>query len=443
LSPPIVGEHARQIVASFDAPALPGIEGGCAVEIIYQRVAGLDLHQKTIVAAMRCIGPTGKLEEELRTFGTMTRDLLEMLDWLAVHGVTHVAMEATGVLWKPVWNILDGHFELLLVNPRELKQVPGRKSDIKDAQWIAQLLQYGLLRSSFVPDRPQRELRDLTRHRAQLQGEHTRAANRIHKLLEDANIKLGSVVSDVLGVSGREMLDALVAGEENPATLAQSARGRLKEKIPQLELALQGKFGDHHRFMLKQLLSHLDHLDQQIGEFTARIEALLGPFVDEELQQKLDAIPGINATTIQNIVAEIGTDMSQFPSDAHLASWAGMCPGNEESAGKRKRSKTTKGDPWLRRALTQAAWAATHTNDSYLGAQYRRLAGRRGKKRALVAVGHTLLVIIYHILKYRVDYQDLGPDYFIRLEPDRQKRYLVKRLEQLGWEVTLAAKQLA
>ncbi len=408
------------------------------MDIIYQRVAGLDLHKETIVAAVRCLGPAGKLETDLRTFGTMTRDLLELSDWLAAHGVTHVAMEATGVLWKPVWNILDGHFELLLVNPRELKQVPGRKSDVKDAQWIAQLLQHGLLRSSFVPGRPQRELRDLTRHRAQLQGEHTRAANRIHKLLEDANIKLGVVASDILGVSGREMLDALAAGEEDAAKLAQSAHGRMKPKIPQLELALQGKFRDHHRFMLKQLLSHLDHLDQQIAQFNARIEEFTAPFVDEELQEKLDVVPGVDRNTIQNVTAEIGTDMDQFPSDAHLSSWTGICPGNEESAGKRKRSKTTKGNRWLRRALTQAAWAATHTKDSYLGAQYHRLAGRRGKKRALVAVAHTLLVIIYHIIKYRVDYQDLGPDYFLRLEPERQKRYLVKRLEQLGYEVQLS-----
>ncbi len=413
------------------------------MDIIYQRVAGLDLHKETIVAAIRCIGPAGKLQTDLRTFGTMTRELLELSDWLAAQGVTHVAMEATGVLWKPVWNILDGRFQWLLVNPRELKQVPGRKSDVKDAQWIAQLLQHGLLRSSFVPGRPQRELRDLTRHRAQLQGEHTRAANRIHKLLEDANVKLGVVASDILGVSGREILDRLVAGEEDAAKLAQSARGRMKPKIPRLELALQGKFGDHHRFMLKQLLSHLDHLDQQIAQFNARIEELMVPFVDQELQEKLDAVPGIDLNTIQNVVAEIGTDMGQFPSDAHLASWTGICPGNEESAGKRKRSKTTKGNRWLRRALTQAAWAATHTKDSYLGAQYHRLAGRRGKKRALVAVAHTLLVIIYHIIKYRVDYQDLGPDYFLRLEPERQKRYLVKRLEQLGYDVQLAEKQAA
>lgn len=413
------------------------------MDTIYQRVAGLDLHLKTIVAAVRFLDPAGKLETDLRTFGTMTRDILALSDWLAECGVTHVAMEATGVLWKPVWNILDDRFELLLVNPRELKQVPGRKTDVKDSQWIAQLLQHGLLRSSFVPARPQRELRDLTRHRAQLLAEHTRVANRIHKLLEDANIKLGAVASDILGVSGREMLDALVAGEENPGKLAESARGRMKAKIPQLKLAMEGAFRDHHRFMLKQLLGHVDYLDQQIGQFTERIEETARPFVDDELRELLDEIPGVDVKVIENVTAEIGVDMDQFPSDGHLSSWAGICPGNEESAGKRKRSKTTKGNRWLRRALTEAAWAATHTHDTYLAAQYHRLAGRRGKKRALVAVAHTLLVVIYHVIKYRVRYQDLGPDYFLRLEPERQKRYLVKRLQQLGFEVELTAKNAA
>lgn len=413
------------------------------MDIIYDRVAGLDLHKKTIVAEVRCINRQGKLEAELRTFGTMTRDLLQLLDWLSKHAVTHVAMEATGVFWKPVWNILDGHVELLLVNPRELKQVPGRKSDTKDCQWIAKLLQHGLLRSSFVPSRPQRELRDLTRHRAQLQGERTRVANRIHKLLEDANIKLGAVASDILGVSGRAMLDRLARGEQDPAELAQLARGRMKQKIPQLRLALEGAWREHHRFMLAQLLLHLDHLDAQVEQFNLRIEELLAPFLDQELKEKLDAIPGVDQTTIENVIAEIGVDMNQFPTAEHLASWAGMSPGNEESAGKRKRTRTTKGNRWLRRALAEAAWAASHTDDSYLAAQYHRLAGRRGKKRALVAVGHSLLVIIYHVVKNRIDYQDLGPDYFLQLEPERLKRYLVKRLEQLGYQVQLGPKQAA
>ena len=407
------------------------------MDILYLRVAGLDLHKKTVFATVRCVDERRHVAEETRTFGTMTRDLLAMADWLAAHQVTHVAMEATGVLWKPVWNLFDGRFELLLVNPRELKQVPGRKSDVKDSQWIARLLQHGLLRNSFVPPREQRELRDLTRHRAQLEGERTRIANRIHKLLEDANIKLGSVASDILGVSAREMLEQLVAGHEDPAELAEPARGRMRKKTEQLKLALEGGFRDHHRFMLGQLLAHLTHLDQQIAVFSARIAAKTAAFVDEVLEEKLDVVPGVNSTTIENVVAEIGTDMDQFPTAGQIASWGGICPGNEESAGKRKRTKTTKGNRWLRRALSEAAWAATHTRNSYFSAQYHRLAGRRGKKRALIAVAHTMLIVIYEIIKHRTDYKDLGADYFAKLDPQRHKRYLVKRLEQLGYEVTL------
>lgn len=413
------------------------------MDLIFHHVAGLDVHHKTIVVCVRCVNRQGKVEEALRTFGTVTRELLAMSDWLTDQGVTHVAMESTGVLWKPVWNILEGSFELLLVNPRELKQVPGRKSDAKDAQWIAQLLQHGLLRCSFVPSRPQRELRDLTRHRAQLQTERTRLANRIHKVLEDANVKLSTVATDILGVSGREILERLARGEQDVDQLAQQARGRMRSKIPQLKLALEGRLHDHHCFLLRQLLSHIDYLDQQIGQFTARIEEHMLPFLDAELEAKLDAVPGVNRLTIENVVAEIGVNMEQFPSDAHLASWAGMCPGNEESAGKRQRSRTTPGNRWLRRALSEAAWAASHAKDSYLAAQYRRLAARRGKKRALIAVGHTMLVMIYHILKHRLDYQDLGGDYFDRLEPERLKRYLVKRLEQLGFDVQITPLEVA
>jgi transposase len=413
------------------------------MDTIHQSVAGLDLHQKMVFVSVRWVNRQGKLEEETRTFGTMTKHLLELSDWLTERSVTHVAMEATGVYWKPVWNVLEGRFELLLVNPRELKQVPGRKSDVKDCQWIAQLLQHGLLRSSLVPPRPQRELRDLTRHRAQLQGERSRVANRIHKLLEDTNVKLGSVASDILGISGRQMLEHLVRGERDVVKMAKLARGRMRPKIPQLELALEGRLEEHHRFMLKHLLSHLDHLDQQVADFNARIEAAMVPFVDEELKEKLDAIPGVNQTTIESVIAEIGVDMQQFPTAAHLASWAGMCPGNEESAGKRKRTKTTKGNRWLKRALSEAAWAASHTKDTYLSAQYRRLAGRRGKKRALVALGHTLLIIIYHVIHHRCDYQELGADYFLRLEPERIKRYLVKRLQQLGYDVEIHPHQAA
>ncbi len=413
------------------------------MDTIYRRVAGIDVHQKVVWVAVRCAGPEGAVSQEVRSFGTMTRDLLQMSDWLTAQDVTHIAMESTAVLWKPVWNLLEGRFELLLVNPRELKQVPGRKSDLRDCQWIAQLLQCGLLRSSLVPPRPQRDLRDLTRHRAQLTAEHTRVANRIHKILEDANIKLGAVASDILGKSGRAMLQALLDGERNPTRLAELAQKRLRGKIPQLQQALHGNFTEHHRFMLEHLLKHLRQLEEQMEDFTARIAECIDPFVDAEAMQRLDAIPGVNRTTIENVTAEIGADMSAFVTPEHLASWAGMCPGNEESAGKRTRTRTTQGNRWLRRALAEAAWAASHTKNTYLSAQYRRLAARRGKKRALIAVGHTLLGVFYHLLKYEVPYQDLGGDYFNKLEPERLRRYLVKRLEGLGFQVTLEPSEAA
>jgi transposase len=404
---------------------------------IYRNVAGLDVHRKTVVACVRRVEAGGRVREHVQTFGTMTGDLLRLSDWMAGHGVTHVALESTGVLWKPVWNILDGLFELVLTNPRELKQVPGRKSDVRDCQWIAQLLHCGLLRSSFVPARPLRELRDLTRQRAQLAGEHTRAANRVHKTLEDANIKLGSVATDILGKSGRAMLRALLAGERDPGRLAELALGRLREKLPALREALAGRLTDHHVFLLGRLLGHLEYLEGEIEAFSRRIEECLRPLLTADQMRRLDRVPGVNRRTAENVVAEIGTDMGQYPDAAHLSSWAGLCPGHEESAGKRSRSRTTKGNRWLRRALTEAAWAASHTKHSYLGKQYRRLAARRGGKRALVAVGHTLLVIFYHLLRADAEYADLGEDYLERLKPDRSRRYLVKRLEALGYAVTL------
>jgi transposase len=407
------------------------------MDTIFAKVAGLDVHQKFITVGVRCRLETGKLFAEVRTFGTMTRDLLALADYLEALGVTHVAMESTGVLWKPVWNILDGRFKLLLVNPRHVKQVPGRKSDVSDAEWIAQLLQCGLLRGSFVPKRELRELRDLTRFRAQLASEQTRLANRIHKVLEDANIKLGAVASDVLGKSGRAMLRALIRGERQPHKLADLAEGRLRAKIPELKLALEGHFTEHHRFLIEHLLGHLDELERRVDEISERIAKCLRPLLDDARLQRLDAIAGVNRTTIENVIAEIGVDMSVFPDETHLSSWAGICPGNEESAGKRLRSRTTRKNRWLRRALVEAAWAAGRTKNSYLGAQYRRLAPRRGKKRALLAVGHSLLVILYHMLKYDREYQDLGANYFDRLEPERLRRYLVKRLERLGYQVSL------
>ena len=409
------------------------------MQTLFHRVAGLDVHKKTVVVTIRITEAQGQDQEPTRTFGTMTDDLLALYDWLIKLRVTHVAMESTGILWKPIWNILEGGpWELLLVNARELKQVPGRKTDIKDSQWIAQLLACGLLKNSYVPERGQRDLRDLTRQRAQLCGEHTRCVNRLHKVLQDANIKLSSVATDVLGVSGRDMLAALIAGEENPEKLAELARGKLRGKIPELRRALHGHMTAHHQFMLEQLLDHLAHLELQLTRFSARIEEALRPFVDEATFQRLDEIPGVNRETIENIVAEIGVDMKQFPTEGHLASWAGVCPGNEESAGKRKRTRTTKGNVWLRRALCQGAWAASRTKDSYFKAQYGRLAGRRGSKRAAMAVGHTLLGVIYHLLKDpKLKYQDLGGNYFDTLNPDRLSRHLVRRLESLGYQVTL------
>ena len=329
------------------------------MDTIYDRVAGLDVHQKFITVGVRCRLETGKLFAEVRTFGTMTRDLMALADYLEALGVTHVAMESTGVLWKPVWNILESRrFTLLLVNPRHVKQVPGRKSDVSDAEWIAQLLQCGLLQGSFVPKRELRELRDLTRYRAQLVSEPTRVANRVQKVLEDANIKLGAVASDVLGKSGRAMLWALNRGERDPDKLADLALGRLRAKIPELKLALEGHFSEHHQFLVEHLLRHLDDLEREIEQISQRIGERLPSILDDERLRRLDAIAGVNRTTIENVVAEIGADMSQFPDEHHLSSWAGISPANEESAGKRLRNSTTKKNRWLRRAITEAAWAA-------------------------------------------------------------------------------------
>jgi transposase len=330
---------------------------------------------------------------------------------------------------------------LLLVNPRHLKKVPGRKTDVTDAEWLAQLLQYGLLKGSFVPSRPVRELRDLTRHRAQLLGEHNRAANRIHKVLEDANIKLGAVASDVLGKSGRAILAAMLRGEQNVETLADLAERKLRKKIPELKRALEGHVTEHHRYLLGRLLSHVGYLERQKEQLSARIGRRLDELLPKADQERLDRVVGVNRTTIENVLAEIGVDMGVFPDASHLASWCGVCPGNEESAGKRLRSRTRRGNRWLRRALVQAAWAASHTKKTYLAAQYRRLAARRGRKRALVAVGHSVLVIIYHVLARKVEYHDLGPEYFDRLDPERVRRYLVRRLQALGYEVTVTPKE--
>jgi transposase len=339
------------------------------------------------------------------------------------------------VYWKPVFNILEGHATVILVNAEHIKQVPGRKTDVKDCEWIAQLLQHGLLRASFVPERPIRDLRDLTRQRTQLTREKVGVANRIQKVLEDANIKLAAVATDVLGMSGRDMLEALIAGETDPEKLADLARKRLRVKIPALQLALQGRVTEHHRFLLRLHLDHVDHLGELIGRLGARIEEALAPFA--EAAERLQTIPGISQRVAETVVAELGANMAQFPTADHLASWAGMCPGNNESAGKRRSGHTTKGNRWLKRILVQAAWAASHTKGTYLAAQYHRLAKRRGRKRALVALGHTLLVIVYHVLKRGTTYAELGPDFLDGLEPERLTRQLVKRLQSLGHKVTL------
>jgi len=411
------------------------------MDVLYTCSAGLDVHKKSIAVCVRKMEKDGKTSEEVRKYGTMTSELLDLRDWLEESGVTHVAMESTGVYWKPICNLLEDRFQLVLCNARHVKQVPGRKTDVKDCQWLAQLLQHGLLRSSFVPPRPQRELRDLTRHRSQIVSERARITNRIHKVLEDANIKLHAVASDVMGVSGRSMLEAIIAGEDNPRELAEKARKRLRNKIPELTLALEGRITDHHRFMLKTLYRHWVYLGELVDEMTERIETLLHSLdtSDEEddvlpFEQAVDlliTVPGIDVHTAHSILAEIGTDMSRFPSHGHLASWAGMCPGNNESAGKRRTGKTTKGSKWLKATLSQASWAASRTRKTYLSEQYRRIVRRRGKKRALVAVGHSILVIIYHMLKYHRIYEDLGQDYFDQLNTDRLVQYHIKRLEAL------------
>jgi transposase len=411
-------------------------------QVLYSSCAGLDVHKETVVATVRRLDTKGKVRLKTRTFGTMTGALLELADWLAMEGVTHVAMESTGVYWKPVWNLLEDQFEILLVNAEHIKHVPGRKTDVKDSEWIAQLLQCGLLRGSFVPCTPQRELRELTRQRRQLVQAKAAVANRIQKVLEDANIKLASVASDVLGASGRAMLRALITGQTNPKKLAELAQKRLRAKIPALQLALRGRVTEHHRFLLRLLLDEVTHLEGLLLRLTQRIEQVLpSPFA--EAVRNLATIPGIDERAAQNIVAEIGVNMDQFPTAGHLASWAGMCSGNRESAGKRKSGKTRKGDQWLRATLVQSAWAASHTKNTYLSAEYRRLAGRRGKKRALIAVGHTMLVLIYHMLKRKTTYQELGGDYFDRLDTDRLTQGLVRRLQKLGHEVTLKPKESA
>jgi transposase len=344
-------------------------------------------------------------------------------------------MESTGVYWKPIYNVLEEDFEVLLVNARHIKTVPGRKTDVKDCEWIAELMKHGLLRGSFVPARWQRELRDLTRHRRKLVQQRASVANRVQKVLEEANIKLGSVATDVLGVSGKAMLKAMVAGQSDPVQLAALAQRRLKQKKDELEKALEGHVREHHRFLLQQLMNQIDFLEDAIEKVSAKIEEKTLPF-DKALQQ-VDGVPGLNRRAGEDLLAEIGVDMNQFPTAGHLASWAGICPGKDESAGRNRSGKTAGGNHWLRSVLTEAAWGASRTKRSYLKAQYHRLASKRGSKRAILAVGHSILVIVYHILKKSVPYFELGLNFFDQLHQERLTRSLVRRLERLGNLVTL------
>jgi len=430
------------------------------MQIVYRRCCGMDVHKDSVTACLLLIDDGGEFQVEKRRFGTMTRDLKEMASWLEAQGVERIAMEATGVYWKPVWNILEQHktFELLLVNAQHIKAVPGRKTDQKDSEWIADLLPHGLLQGSFVPPLQIRHLRDLTRMRARIRQDLATFANRVQKVLEDANIKLGSVASDVLGVSGRRMLKALMGGQQDPEQLAELALGRLRERIADLQPALEGHFTEHHRFQLEILFQFLEFGEKQLGKLETEIRRLVAEVRQEPASpapssetpkpgkeasplpkavELWKTIPGIDELTATTLLAEIGADMGQFPSPHHLASWAGLCPGNNESAGKRRSGKIRKGSVWLRRALCQAAWAASRTKKTYLAALYRRLIIRRGKKRTIVAVGHTMLLIAYHLLKRGRPYQELGPDYFDRLDGRALKKRLVKKLAGLGYEVTL------
>lgn len=407
------------------------------MDVVNTQCAGLDVHKKTVVAAIIVPDGQGGLHKATRTFGTMTVDLLSLSDWLVGHGVTRAAMESTGEYWKPVFNILEGNLDVLLVNAQHVKAVPGRKTDINDAEWLADLLRHGLLRASFIPPVGQRELRELTRHRSNFVRERAMLVNRVQKVLESANIKLASVASDVMGVSSRAMLAALIEGHASPAAMADLAKGKLRDKREQLVKALEGRVKPHHRFILAELLCQIDNLEEAVGRFDEQIATLCGPF--EDAITRLDTIPGVARQTAEIIVSEIGIDMSRFPSAAHLAAWAGVAPGNNESAGKRRSGKTRKGDRALGVALNQAAHAATHTKGTYLAALYQRVAARRGKKRAILAVAHAILVIAYHLIKRQESYRELGGDYFDQRRPEATAKRLLKRLQKLGYDIVIQA----
>lgn len=403
---------------------------------LIERCAGLDVHRDTVAACVRTPDGEGGRRQEVVTFGTTTRELLRLGDWLAEHGVTVVGMESTGVYWKPVYYLLEDRFDTQLLNAQHLHNVPGRKTDVADAAWICQLIEHGLVRPSFVPPKPIRQLRDLTRYRKAVIEERARETQRLHKVLEDAGVKLSSVASKVLTKSGRQMLDALVAGQRDPAVLAEMAKGRMRPKIPMLHEALAGRFTDHHALIVGEMLARIDHADATITRLSEQIDVVIAPFVHQ--RDLLCTIPGVDRRTAEVILAEIGTDMSRFPDAGHLASWAGMCPGNNESAGKHQSGTTRKGSKWLRKALVEAAHAAARSKGTYLSAHYHRIRGRRGPKKAAVAVGHSILVIAYHLIARDEPYSDLGADYFIKRQTSTaHKDRLIRQLEAMGHKVTL------
>jgi transposase len=405
------------------------------MQVVYPRCAGLDVHKLTVVASVMLTDSRGRVDKQTQTFGTTTEEVLKLGDWLRAFQVSHAAMESTGVYWKPVYNLLEGLFELLVVNAQHIKAVPGRKTDVMDSEWIADLLRHGLLRGSFIPPRPQRELRELVRHRTNVVQRRAQSVNELQKVLESANIKLAGVASDITGVSATEMLQGLLAGQTDPEVLAELARGKLKSKREALRKALRGDVREHHRLMLSQLLGDIGWCEEQVLEVSAEIARRLKD--DQEVIDRLDEIPGVNERIAQIIVAEVGTNLEKFPTSKHLSSWAGMCPGNNQSGGKRRRGRIRPGNRSLKQALMEAANAAVRKKETYLQTLYGRLVGRRGRKRTLVAVGRTILESVYYMLKNGQHYRELGADYFERRNPEALARKLARRIQRLGFDISL------